>query len=289
MLTQVAGHFASPMLVGGRLAFLSDHEGTGNIYSIDLGGADLRRHTDHDGPYARHASTDGVRIVYMCRGELWILDSLDAAEPRRLDLSLASAVAGRAPRLISANDHVGGLSCDETGQASVVEVRGTIHWLTHRDGPARALASTPGVRARLPRILGNDGLAVWVTDARGVHALEIGGDSGGQPASSRQLAAGAVGMVSLIAAAPDGSAVAVAARDGQLRVADVASGAVTELASSEDGEVDGLAWSPDSAWLAWSEPRLGAAAADPYRTRRRRPKPRRDRGPVHRHRPGVHG
>src|SRR5208282_200846 len=28
----------------------------------------------------------------------------------------------------------------------------------------------------------------------------------------------------------------------------------TELASSGNGEVTGLAWSPDSAWLAWSHP-----------------------------------
>ncbi len=256
MLAGVGGHFASPMLVSGRLAFLSDHEGTGNVYSVRFDGTDLRRHTDHDGPYARQASTDGTRIVYMCRGELWILDSLDAAQPRRLEVSLASARAGRAPRLISADDHIGGLGCDETGQASVIEVRGTIHWLTHRDGPARALAVTPGVRARLPQVLGKNGLAVWVTDAEGVHALEIGGDSDGQPVQPRRVAAGDLGMVSSIAAAPDGSAVAVAARDGHLRVVDVASGTVTELASSDDGEVSGLAWSPDSAWLAWSEPRL---------------------------------
>jgi tricorn protease len=256
MLTGVGGHFASPMLVGGRLAFLSDHEGTGNIYSVDFSGADLRRHTDHDGPYARQASTDGTRIVYMCRGELWVLDSLDAAQPRRLELSLASASAGRVPRTISADDHVGSLSCDETGQASVIEVRGTIHWLTHRDGPARALAVTPGVRARLPQVLGKNGLAVWVTDAGGVHALETGGDSDGRPVPLRQLAAGAIGMVSQLAAAPDGTAVAVAARDGHLRLVDMASGAVTELANSDDGPIDGLAWSPDSAWLAWSEPRL---------------------------------
>jgi tricorn protease len=256
VVADVTGHFASPMLVGDRLAFLSDHEGTGNIYSVGFDGGDLRRHTDHDGSYARQASTDGVRIVYMCRGELWLLDSLEAPEPRLLEVSLASATAGRAPRLISAADHMGGLSCDETGQASVVEVRGTIHWLTHRDGPGRALSVTPGVRARLPRVLGKNGLAAWVTDADGVHALEIGGDSDDQPVPPRRLAAGAIGMVERMAAAPDGSAVAVASRDGHLRLVDVASGEVAELASSDDGEISGLAWSPDSAWLAWSEPRL---------------------------------
>ena len=75
------------MQVGGRIAFLSDHEGWGNLYSIDASGGDLRRHTDHGGAgapafYVRHASTDGTRVVYESAGELWILDALDAA-PRR--------------------------------------------------------------------------------------------------------------------------------------------------------------------------------------------------------------
>jgi tricorn protease len=251
------------MLIGGRLAFLSDHEGTGNLYSCAPDGSDLRRHTDHDGFYARNASTDGQRIVYHCAGDIWLLDGLDApAGPRRLEFSLGPA-AGRAPRLISAEDHLGALSCDHSGQASAIEVRGTVHWLTHRDGPARALSVVPGVRARLPRVLGKTGQVAWVTDAEGADALEIaasggpaaatpGGPAAGTPA--RRLAGGAIGMVADMAAAPDGSAVAVATRDGRLCVVNVSSGQVTELASSGNGEVTGLTWSPDSAWLAWSHP-----------------------------------
>src|SRR5258707_3948497 len=44
--------------------------------------------------------------------------------------------------------HLGALSVDKEGRASAVEVRGTIHWLTHRDGPARTLADDRGARAR---------------------------------------------------------------------------------------------------------------------------------------------
>jgi tricorn protease len=255
VLGGVAGQFASPMLVGGRLAFLSDHEGTGNLYSCALDGSDLRRHTDHDGYYARNASTDGQRIVYHCAGDIWLLDGLDTAEgPQRLEFSLATSAA-RAPRLISAEDHLGSVSCDLSGQASAIEVRGTVHWLTHRDGPARALSVIPGVRARLPRVLGSTGLVAWVTDAEGADAIEVATvDVPAATAPPRRLAAGAIGWVSDLTAAPDGSAVAVAARDGRLFVVDISSGAVTELASSENGAVTGLAWSPDSAWLAWSHP-----------------------------------
>ncbi len=259
VLADLPGHFASPMLAGGRLAFLSDHEGTGNVYSCALDGGDLRRHTDHDGFYARSASTDGSRIAYHCAGDIWLLDSLDpASEPRRLELSLGSPAARRARRLICAEDHLGALSCDLTGRASAIEVRGTVHWLTHRDGPARALSVVPGVRARQPHVLGTTGQVVWVTDAEGADALEIGPAGGSPdpagPAAARRVAAGAIGRVHSLAAAPDGHAVAVAAGDGRLNVVNIASGAVTEIAAADNGPVTGLAWSADSAWLAWSHP-----------------------------------
>jgi tricorn protease len=255
VLAGIDGQFSGPMLIGGRLFFLSDHEGTGNIYSCGLDGTGLRRHTDHDGMYARNPSTDGQRIVYHVAGDVWILDSAEAPEPRRLDIALGSPAAARSPRLVSARDHLGGLDCDRTGRASVVEVRGTVHWLTHKDGPARALHVDPAARARLPRVLGETGQVVWVTDVSGADALEIGSVTGeAETLIPRVLASGSLGYVMLLTASPDGATVAASARDGRLLIVDVASGQVTELATSGDGLIEGLSWSPDSAWLAWSEP-----------------------------------
>ena len=257
VLSDLDGQLAGPMLIGGRLFFLSDHEGTGNIYSCALDGSGLARHTDHDGMYARNPATDGQRIVYHVAGDIWILDSPEAAEPRKLEVTLGSPAPARAPRLVSARDHLGSLDCDRTGQASVVEVRGTVHWLTHKDGPARALHVDPAARARLPRVLGETGQAVWVTDATsgdGADALEIGSVTGEPGIETVRLATGQLGNVLDLTASPDGATVAAAAHDGRLLVVDVASGQVTELAASDDGVVDGLAWSPDSAWLAWAQP-----------------------------------
>ncbi len=258
VLAELDGQLGSPMIIGGRLFFLSDHEGTGNIYSCALDGSDLARHSDHDGMYARNPATDGERIVYHVAGDIWILDGPGAAEPRKLDITLGSPAAARAPRLVSAEDHLGGLDCDKTGQASVIEVRGTVHWLTHKDGPARALHVDPDARARLPRVLGETGQAVWVTDAAGADALEIA-STGGETASVT-LGEGRLGHVTSLAASPDGTTVAAAAHDGRLLLVDVASGQVTELAASGDGAIHGLSWSPDSAWLAWAQPEIRSLA-----------------------------
>ncbi|MBV8463918.1 MAG: PD40 domain-containing protein, partial [Acidimicrobiales bacterium] len=252
VLSDLGGQLSSPMLINGRLFFLSDHEGTGNIYSCALDGTEITRHTDHDGMYARNPSTDGHRIVYHVAGEIWMLDGPDAAEPRKLDIILGSPAAARAPRLITARDHLGSLDCDRTGQASVVEVRGTVHWLTHKDGPARALYVDPRARARLPQVLGEAGRAVWVSDTDGPDALHTAAVSG-EPRAVR-LTEDLGGTVTSLAASPDGATVAAALHDGRLLAVEVSSGQVTELAAADNGPVTGLSWSPDSAWLAWSQP-----------------------------------
>jgi tricorn protease len=233
--------------VGDRIVFLSDADGVGNVYSALPDGSDLRRHTNHEEFYARHATSDGQRVIYGHAGDLWLLESLEA-EPYRLEVKLGGPRPGRARR--PAPLRAGAFSPDATGRASAVEIRGTAHWVTHRDGPAGALRVEPGVRVRLPRALDADGRAVWVSDATGEDGLEVGTPGG----EVRTLAAGEIGRVLELAAAPDGKHAAVATHDGRLLVVDLESGNIRELDRTTQGDVRDLAFSPDSGWLAWTHP-----------------------------------
>ncbi|KOT48395.1 MULTISPECIES: S41 family peptidase [Streptomyces] len=253
----LAGNIECPLWVGQRIAFLCDHEGTGALYSSRPDGTDLRRHTPLGGFYARHAATDGTRVVYMSAADLWLLEDLDGAVPRRLDIRLGGQRTDLTPRPVTAEHHLSAVSPDHTGCGSAVTVRGTIHWLTHRDGPARALAAQPGVRARLPRSFRLDGQdhVVWVSDADGADALEIAPATGLEDGTPpRRLGSGELGRVLGLAVTPDGSQAAVSAHDGRVLLVDLASGIVHELDRSNSGHVTGLTFSPDSAWLAWSHP-----------------------------------
>ncbi|MFG2354501.1 S41 family peptidase [Streptomyces sp. NPDC048521] len=233
LLPDIGGHLACPMFVGGRIAFLSDHEGVGNLYSCAYDGTDLRRHTDHDAFYARHAATDGTRVVYQCAGDLWLVDDFSpAGAPRKLDIRLAGPATGRRRYPVPAAQNVDGISVDETGRAGAVVVRGSLYWLTHRDGPARTLTDTPGVRVRLPEMLGSTGQVAYVTDAEGEDAVEIAqlpratGDR-----APRRLASGDLGRVLEMVCDPLGERLAIASHDGRLLLIDV-----TEGAGEEGGE-----------------------------------------------------
>ncbi|WRZ92991.1 PDZ domain-containing protein [Streptomyces sp. NBC_01007] len=253
----IDGNLEYPFWVGERIAFLSDHEDVGALYSSLADGSDLRRHTPLDGFYARHAATDGTRVVYASAGELWLLDDLDGAEPRRLDIRLGGQRVDQQPHPVSASRWFSAAAPDHTGRGSAVSVRGAVHWVTHRSGPTRALAAEQGVRARLPRTFRAEGEehVVWVTDAEGDDALEFAPATGVAPgATPRRLAAGALGRVLGLAMAPDGSRAAVASHDGRVLLVERESGEVREVDRSEDGDVTGLVFSPDSAWLAWSHP-----------------------------------
>jgi tricorn protease len=341
-LPELDGNLADPMWVDGRIAFLSDHEGYGNLYSVLPGGGDLRRHTDHEDFYVRHASTDGKRVIFESAGELWLLHDL-GSEAVRLDITLGSASQGRRPSLLKVSKHLGDVRPDTTGEASAVEAHGTIHWLRHKDGPSRVVEATAGVRARLPRPL-PDGRIAYVADHDGDEALFIreiapqvpahnavhaaakasaaaktaaAPDSvpaGDQPeaaapavplpspvsaagvagprathpvaddaaadlapaeaatgAATETTAGQATGTVaadsipltvrfprpsraSAIEASPDGRWIAIGTAFGDLYIANTQDGALTAVTSIGEGSIEDLAWSPDSAWLSWSEP-----------------------------------
>ncbi|WP_103503837.1 MULTISPECIES: S41 family peptidase [unclassified Streptomyces] len=256
------GNLEWPMWVGDRVAFLSDHEGTGAVYSSLPDGTGLRRHTPLDGGYARQAATDGERVVYARRGVLWVLDDLDGAEPRRPEFRFTGQRTARQPHPVRAAAHLGALAPDHSGRASAIETRGTVHWVTHREGPVRPLSAEPGVRARLPRafrVEGDDGVAVdqvvWVTDAEGDDALAVGPAAPGPDAAPpRLLAGGLLGRVLELQVSPDGTHAAVASHDGRVLLVTLADERVAELDRSRHGDADGLAFSPDSRWLAWSHP-----------------------------------
>ncbi|MCP4356639.1 MAG: peptidase, partial [Chloroflexi bacterium] len=63
-LLKLKSNLVSPIWLGERIYFLSDHEGVGNLYSCTPRGTKIQRHTHENNYYVRRPATDGTRIVY---------------------------------------------------------------------------------------------------------------------------------------------------------------------------------------------------------------------------------
>ena len=258
LLPEVEAGIYNPSWVGDRLVFVSDLDASlaeapdaqAQLYSVDAAGGDLQRHTHHgtaDG-YVRNPTTDGSRVVYHARGRLYLLESLGAT-PQRLEIdapvSLSAVDVLPSQRLLE-------VIPDHGGDLSVVEWYGGIHALTHRAGPARAIAADSGVRARLPRVLGRTGLVAYATDVADEECIEISALDGS--AKPRRIGRGKVGRPLSMQSSPAGDLLGLVTHDGRICTLDVGSGRLKELGRSPYGEATDLAFSPDGRYLVWVQP-----------------------------------
>ncbi len=242
------GNPTSPMWLSQRLWFLGDHEGVGNLYSCRPDGSELQRHTAHHDFYARHASTDGRRIVYQCGAALWLFDP-DQGQARPLDITLPSAHTQAARRFVPAAEHLQGLALHPQGHSLAAEVRGQVFCMALWEGGVQRLGAPPSQpqRLRLARWLADGRSRVAVGDASGEERVTVFDEHG----SERELPWD-VGHVTALSVSPVGSRLALANHRNELWIGDLADDSCRLADRSEHGRIDDPAWSPCGGWLAYS-------------------------------------
>ena len=75
----------------GRIYFITDRDGTMNLWSMKVDGSDARQHTRHSGWDVKSASLHGNRIAYRVGADLWLLEietGVHAKVPIRLTSDL---------------------------------------------------------------------------------------------------------------------------------------------------------------------------------------------------------
>jgi tricorn protease len=247
-LLALPGNLASPMWLGDRVWFLSDHEGIGNLYSTKPNGSDLRRHTDHGEYYARFAKTDGRRIVYQHAAEIWCYDpETDTTAP--VDVDLRSPRVQRSRRFVPADRYLSGYALHPEGDTIALQTRGKLFTMPLWEEAVRQHGRLDGVRYRLARWMGDGSSLVVVSDEGGEDAIELH-----HPArpTARRLEGLDLGCITDLATPPEGSLVAVANHRHELFLVDAEKGTARLLDRSDNGGLDGVVWSPDGRWLAYS-------------------------------------
>lgn len=247
-----------PYRVGGqdRIAFLSDRDGTFNLWSANAQGGDLRQHTTHKGWDIRHASIDGSRVVYALGADLYLLDLAQTAAAKKLDVSLGGDFDQQRERWIKKpQDYLLDTAFAPNGERVLLSARGHL--------------ATQGVqqlrRAELPQPAdGRCKQAEFSSDSKSVFAFcdfsgeqevwRFAANGTGQP---ERITSGATTQRRALLPSPDGRWLAHTDKEGHIWLTDLKApagkGNTREIAHRPLDDAPELqGWSPDGQALAWT-------------------------------------
>ncbi|BDE07845.1 tricorn protease [Vulcanimicrobium alpinum] len=250
---EIDGNLTWPMWLDGRVLFLSDHEGIGNLYSLDAAGGDLRRHTDEREHYARFPSTDRTRVVYACGGDLVLLDPRDGSV-RRVAVEMPSNAPETARRFVDAGDLLDSWQPSRDGTTLALASRGRTFTMplweeAVTEHPAGAGDDpTAVVRRRAVNWLHDDKRIAYIDDTAGYERIAVAPVDQSAPAS--YLTNDDHGIIHALAASPAGDRFAFATNRHDLWLVDGGS-APRKVDTSVGERIDDLAFSPDGGWLAY--------------------------------------
>jgi tricorn protease len=246
------GTSKTPMWWGGRVYFLSDRDGTMNVWSMDEEGHDLRQHTHHQGWDADQASLSDGRIAYKLGADLRLLD-LASGTDAALDIRLSSDFdQERETWVKKPMDYLTSIALSPKGDRVALTARGQVFVAPAKQGRLMEVTRTAGVRYRR---------ATFLPDGKGLVALS---DESGE-VELWKLPANGVGAAEQLTRdgqvlrweavpSPDGKWIAHHDKDRRLWLWSVEKKTSTLIATSRPGDVQDLAWSPDSRWLAYTAP-----------------------------------
>ncbi|WNI18967.1 S41 family peptidase [Actinacidiphila sp. ITFR-21] len=216
-LLDLPGTLAFPCWTGERVFFVSDHEGTGNVYSCLPDGTGLTRHTDHRDFYVRALAGDGSRLVYQCGARLYVLDPAEGGPPRPVEVSAPLTRAQHERRFVDAESYLDGQRLSADGSRLAITTRGRLFTLDPWAGPVRAHGDQRATRYRLPEWLpGGDRLVAAGADDRPTeHLAVLDADRPGKP---RELPLPDLGRIGELTASPAGGWLALATNRHELHL-----------------------------------------------------------------------
>ncbi len=263
LYANLRGNLASPMWVSddedrsGRIYFLSDHEGVGNLYSCPPSGFDLKRHSSHSNFYARFASwgltaEGSVQIVYNAGADLYHYD-VRSDSSSRIPVSYVSPGVQRSRKFVPAPTYLEQVALHPEGHSVGLSIRGQAFVMGNHEGAVLQLGRRQGVRCRMPTYLHDGGHLAVITDELGEERLQVFCPAAiGDEEQHNKLHEGfSFGRVFALFASPTDKQVALVNHRSELWLYNLDSEQATQVDRSPHGQIEHVAWAPDGRWLAY--------------------------------------
>jgi len=249
-----------PYTQGGqqRIAFLSDRDGSVNLWSVDAQGGDLRQHTQHKGWDIRHASIDGSRVVYALGADLYLVDLAQGAGAKKLDVSLGGDFDQQRERWIKRpQDYLTDTSFAPNGERVLLSARGHLATQGVQQLRRAELSQPADGRCKQAEFTSDSKSVLAFCDFSGEQEVwRLAANGSGKP---ERITHDATTQRRELLPSPDGRWLAHTDKEGRVWLTDLKApagkGNTREIGRSKTAAVPQLqAWSADSQTLAWTVP-----------------------------------
>lgn len=253
------GESTAPMWWKDRLYFITDRDGTMNVWSCDAGGGDLRQHTRHVGIDAASPSLRDGKIAYQLGADVYLLE-LSSGNTAAVSITLASDFDQTREKWVKKPaDYMTSAHLSPSGDRVVMTARGQVFVTPrHLNRGGRTIEATrgAGVRYRDARFMPDGKTLLVLSDQSDqpnspgeVEFWTLNADGSG---AAKKVTSDAEVLRWEGVPSPDGNYIAHHDKHFRLFIHDVKAGVSTKIDESTVDNIEGLVWSKDSAHLAYA-------------------------------------
>jgi tricorn protease len=243
------GTSKTPLWYNGSVYFVSDRDGTMNLWSMNTDGKDLHQLTFHKGWDVKSPSLHNGKVAYQLGADIRIYD-IQQRTDRDVPIVLSSDFDQLREKWVKKPlDYLTTYDLSPSGDRVVLTARGQIFVAPVEQGRFVQVTQNDRVRYRSATFMPDGKALLALSDETGeTEYVTLPANGVG---SQRRLTSDATVLRWAAVPSPDGKWIGFTDKNEELWVFNIEQKTNTRILRTEEGGPGGLAWSPDSKWLAY--------------------------------------